>query len=460
MDRWVTENIKKIQIAFQDGSAGREIEVRTEQLIPDPIALKMMSLPGQGHLIFPSRMDVEEGIFEYHAPLDMTRMPEEWSALEFMRAMDGIAVCLDEASDYLLESNQLLLIPEHLYMNPEHEYLLLALPVHLSEKSDDVLREFLLGLLYSRPVSTETSSLLFLEIINAVQKVPFGETQFHQLRATFRRQLRSINEQPAARQGKESHSSPRAACAIPQQEPAYLADPRSSRRDDSADALDLKLEEEVDSLHGGAQNRYVQKDTDKSADTDQFPGPFAENFLINQHDSDSSATSGRLCSEEKNLDVSKHEGIAEERGESMTLFSLLTHFSKENLRRYQKERRDKMAEKEPPLLWEETGQIVPVSSERMPHRPRIRLKSGGEIWIKENEMLVGRMSGCGVELKDRSCSRNHALLSKRHDGIYLMDLNSSHGTVVNQTALRPHHPIRLHAGDRLRFGKEEALFLP
>lgn len=57
----------------------------------------------------------------------------------------------------------------------------------------------------------------------------------------------------------------------------------------------------------------------------------------------------------------------------------------------------------------------------------------------KNEILIGRQVGkedFPVDEKYRSVSRMHAKIIRKHDGIYLEDLDSAHGTFVNGSRVR------------------------
>ncbi|MGZ8667488.1 MAG: FHA domain-containing protein, partial [Solirubrobacterales bacterium] len=53
-------------------------------------------------------------------------------------------------------------------------------------------------------------------------------------------------------------------------------------------------------------------------------------------------------------------------------------------------------------------------------------------------------------------SRNHALLVRRRDGLYIDDLGSLNGTYVNRRRIESH---RLADGDEIQVGKYKLSFL-
>ena len=68
----------------------------------------------------------------------------------------------------------------------------------------------------------------------------------------------------------------------------------------------------------------------------------------------------------------------------------------------------------------------------------------------------GRDPDSSVCLEGGSVSRNHALLVKRRDGLYLDDLGSLNGTYVNRRRIESH---KLQNGDELQVGKYKLTYL-
>lgn len=64
---------------------------------------------------------------------------------------------------------------------------------------------------------------------------------------------------------------------------------------------------------------------------------------------------------------------------------------------------------------------------------------------------IGRDAGCEVTLPDTSVSRHHAQVVRQASGLYVQDLDSQNGTLLNgQPVLAP---TQLHPGDLLRVGE-------
>lgn len=70
----------------------------------------------------------------------------------------------------------------------------------------------------------------------------------------------------------------------------------------------------------------------------------------------------------------------------------------------------------------------------------------------DHPSLVGRSAEADVRLLDESVSRRHALLTPRAGLWLIADLESKHGTRVNDTPLKPNTPARLRTGDTVTIG--------
>jgi hypothetical protein len=110
----------------------------------------------------------------------------------------------------------------------------------------------------------------------------------------------------------------------------------------------------------------------------------------------------------------------------------------------------------------ETGELQPVDVEKVAAAGGARvIRSGGgrageSFGIEGDRMTIGRSPDAGVFLDDVTVSRNHALLVKRRDGLYLDDLGSLNGTYVNRRRIESH---KLQNGDELQIGKYKLTYL-
>lgn len=111
---------------------------------------------------------------------------------------------------------------------------------------------------------------------------------------------------------------------------------------------------------------------------------------------------------------------------------------------------------------DETGELKPVDLEQVvAEGATLAIRSGGgragEVFeVKGDQMRIGRSPDAEVFLDDVTVSRNHALLVRRRDGLYIDDLGSLNGTYVNRRRIESH---KLTNGDELQVGKYKLTYL-
>jgi len=111
---------------------------------------------------------------------------------------------------------------------------------------------------------------------------------------------------------------------------------------------------------------------------------------------------------------------------------------------------------------EETGELKPVDIQGISgDGATLAIRAGGgragEVFALAGEkMTIGRSPDAEVFLDDVTVSRNHALLVRRRDGLYLDDLGSLNGTYVNRHRIDSH---KLANGDELQVGKYKLTYL-
>ncbi|MFL5896230.1 MAG: FHA domain-containing protein [Thermoleophilaceae bacterium] len=111
---------------------------------------------------------------------------------------------------------------------------------------------------------------------------------------------------------------------------------------------------------------------------------------------------------------------------------------------------------------EGTGELRPVDLDRVVSEgATLVIRSGGgrggeTFGLDGDRMTIGRNSDAEIFLDDVTVSRNHAMLVRRPDGIYIDDLGSLNGTYVNRRRIESH---RLEDGDELQVGKYKLTFL-
>jgi pSer/pThr/pTyr-binding forkhead associated (FHA) protein len=111
---------------------------------------------------------------------------------------------------------------------------------------------------------------------------------------------------------------------------------------------------------------------------------------------------------------------------------------------------------------DETGELRPVDLDEMTHEgAALVIRSGGgrsgeAFNLSAERNTIGRSPEAEVFLDDVTVSRNHALLVRRRDGLYVDDLGSLNGTYVNRRRIESH---RLQNGDELQVGKYKLTYL-
>jgi len=110
----------------------------------------------------------------------------------------------------------------------------------------------------------------------------------------------------------------------------------------------------------------------------------------------------------------------------------------------------------------ETGDLEAVDPETVggDHATLVIRAGGGRagetFLVGGDQTRIGRSPEAEVFLDDVTVSRNHALLVRRRDGIYIDDLGSLNGTYVNRKRIESH---KLQDGDELQVGKYKLTFL-
>jgi pSer/pThr/pTyr-binding forkhead associated (FHA) protein len=110
---------------------------------------------------------------------------------------------------------------------------------------------------------------------------------------------------------------------------------------------------------------------------------------------------------------------------------------------------------------DEEGELKPVDPERTGDGGVLVIRAGGgrageTFELSGDRIAIGRSPDAEVFLDDVTVSRNHALLVRRRDGLYLDDLGSLNGSYVNRHRIESH---KLQAGDELQIGKYKLTYL-
>jgi len=112
---------------------------------------------------------------------------------------------------------------------------------------------------------------------------------------------------------------------------------------------------------------------------------------------------------------------------------------------------------------DETGEYQPVDIDEIVEEAGAALvirsgggRSGESFTIEGDRISIGRSPDAEVFLDDVTVSRNHALIVRRKDGLYIDDLGSLNGTYVNRRRIESH---KLDDGDEIQIGKYKLSYL-
>jgi pSer/pThr/pTyr-binding forkhead associated (FHA) protein len=112
---------------------------------------------------------------------------------------------------------------------------------------------------------------------------------------------------------------------------------------------------------------------------------------------------------------------------------------------------------------DETGEYQPVDIDEVVEQAGAALvirsgggRSGESFTIDSDRVGIGRSPDAEVFLDDVTVSRNHALIVRRKDGLYIDDLGSLNGTYVNRRRIESH---KLEDADEIQIGKYKLSYL-
>jgi hypothetical protein len=95
-------------------------------------------------------------------------------------------------------------------------------------------------------------------------------------------------------------------------------------------------------------------------------------------------------------------------------------------------------------------------------RPVLVIRAGGgrageHLSLRSDQESIGRAPDADLFLDDVTVSRQHAVIERDDDGLYIKDLESLNGTFVNRARITARQ--RLHDGDEVQIGKFKLTFL-
>ena len=84
----------------------------------------------------------------------------------------------------------------------------------------------------------------------------------------------------------------------------------------------------------------------------------------------------------------------------------------------------------------------------------------GKQWpIDKTDLIIGRSMTSTIFVDDRSVSKSHAKISLSNGDVFILDLESTNRTVVNDDTLPPLVPMKLNANDQVKTGNVLFKFL-
>lgn len=106
------------------------------------------------------------------------------------------------------------------------------------------------------------------------------------------------------------------------------------------------------------------------------------------------------------------------------------------------------------------GEVIGQGAESTPDGPSLVIRTGGRagdsFTLDGERFTVGRDTDSDVFLDDVTVSRNHAVIVRRAEGLYIDDLGSLNGSYVNRRRIESHHLVD---GDELQIGKFKLTYL-
>jgi pSer/pThr/pTyr-binding forkhead associated (FHA) protein len=112
---------------------------------------------------------------------------------------------------------------------------------------------------------------------------------------------------------------------------------------------------------------------------------------------------------------------------------------------------------------DETGEYQPVDIDEVVEEAGAALvirsgggRSGESFTVEGDRVGIGRSPDAEIFLDDVTVSRNHALIVRRKDGLYIDDLGSLNGTYVNRRRIESH---KLDDADEIQIGKYKLSYL-
>ncbi|MGN1145330.1 MAG: DUF6382 domain-containing protein [Acetatifactor sp.] len=113
-----------------------------------------------------------------------------------------------------------------------------------------------------------------------------------------------------------------------------------------------------------------------------------------------------------------------------------------------------------PLEYGRTVCMEEKEESKTVHRYRLFTQEGRLLtWINTSAIILGKKrEEVDICLEDISVSRIHARIVKEEEKVYIEDLNSTNGTLINGQRLQPYEKRKLEEGDEIKCGKTVLIF--
>lgn len=85
---------------------------------------------------------------------------------------------------------------------------------------------------------------------------------------------------------------------------------------------------------------------------------------------------------------------------------------------------------------------------------------GHRFFLTQNEMTIGRDPTADISIMDQSISRKHARVTKKDGAVFITDLGSQNGTLINDKRLGANQTQALAKEDMIKIGSSILKFLP
>ncbi len=108
------------------------------------------------------------------------------------------------------------------------------------------------------------------------------------------------------------------------------------------------------------------------------------------------------------------------------------------------------------VVWVVAADLDPRAAAAVPSRRMVLVTEApdglrGREFLVSGEALIGRAPGCAIALSDDHVSARHARVFERRGRVWVEDLGSTNGTLLNGRQLR--RAAALRTGDRLQIGE-------